>query len=116
MRHSILNSILFGSVLCVVSAAPADEVRLQGAGSTFVAPMMQRWVTEFQKIHPDAKIDYQSIGSGGGVKGFMDAQSISVRQTRHSTRKNWQRSGAARTLSKSRSLLVPLYPLITYRD
>jgi phosphate transport system substrate-binding protein len=48
------------------------EVRLQGAGSTFVAPMMQRWVSEYQKQHPEVKIDYQSIGSGGGVKAFLE--------------------------------------------
>ena len=51
------------------SVASAD-VRLQGAGSTFVAPMMQRWVSEYQKQHPEVKVDYQSIGSGGGVKAF----------------------------------------------
>jgi phosphate transport system substrate-binding protein len=47
-------------------------VRLQGAGSTFVTPMMQRWVTEYQKEHPGVEIDYQSIGSGGGVKAFTE--------------------------------------------
>jgi phosphate transport system substrate-binding protein len=54
-----------------VAVASAD-VRLQGAGSTFVNPMMQRWVSEYQKEHPAVKIDYQSIGSGGGIKGFID--------------------------------------------
>jgi phosphate transport system substrate-binding protein len=34
--------------------------------------MMQRWVTEYQKTHPEVQIDYQSIGSGGGVKGFLE--------------------------------------------
>jgi len=53
------------------SVAVAD-VRLQGAGSTFVAPMMQRWVSEYQKQHPEVKVDYQSIGSGGGVKAFLE--------------------------------------------
>jgi phosphate transport system substrate-binding protein len=48
------------------------EVRLQGAGATFPAPMYQRWVAEYQKSHPDAKIDYQSIGSGGGIKAFTE--------------------------------------------
>src|SRR6266567_5914889 len=48
------------------------EVRMQGAGSTFVAPIMQRWTTEYEKAHPDVKIDYQSIGSGGGVKGITE--------------------------------------------
>ena len=53
--------------------AASAETRLQGAGSTFVNPIMQRWVAEYQKLQPNVKIDYQSIGSGGGVKGFLDS-------------------------------------------
>jgi phosphate transport system substrate-binding protein len=48
------------------------EVRLQGAGATFPNPIYQRWVTEYQSLHPDVKIDYQSIGSGGGIKGITE--------------------------------------------
>lgn len=55
--------------LCV---SAQGQVRIQGAGSTFVAPIMQRWVTEYQKIDPSAQIDYQSIGSGGGIKSFIE--------------------------------------------
>jgi phosphate transport system substrate-binding protein len=51
------------------SVALAD-VRLQGAGATFPQPLYERWVGEFQKLHPDTKIDYQGIGSGGGIKGI----------------------------------------------
>src|SRR5207244_529158 len=64
---------LFGLMTFLFAGLPAQaEVRLQGAGSTFVTPMMQRWVTEYQRLHPDVQIDYQSIGSGGGVKGFIE--------------------------------------------
>jgi phosphate transport system substrate-binding protein len=55
-----------------VCTAANAEVRMQGAGSTFVAPLMQRWTTEYQGAHPEVKIDYQSIGSGGGVKGITE--------------------------------------------
>lgn len=48
------------------------EVRLQGAGATFPAPLYSRWVAEFQQSHPAVAIDYQSIGSGGGIKDFTD--------------------------------------------
>ena len=51
------------------SVASAD-VRLQGAGATFPQPLYERWVAEFQKLHPDIKIDYQGIGSGGGIKSI----------------------------------------------
>lgn len=54
-----------------VSVAAA-EVRLNGAGATFPDPLYQRWVTEYQKLNPDVKIDYQGIGSGGGIKGITE--------------------------------------------
>jgi phosphate transport system substrate-binding protein len=49
------------------------EVRIQGAGATFPAPFYFRLVAEYEKLHPDVKIDYQSIGSGGGIKAITDA-------------------------------------------
>lgn len=48
------------------------ETRIQGAGATFPAPLYERWVAEYQKVAPDVKIDYQAIGSGGGIKGITD--------------------------------------------
>ncbi len=54
-----------------VSAAQA-ETKLQGGGASFPAPIYQRWVTEYQKQHPDVKIDYQAIGSGGGIKNITE--------------------------------------------
>ncbi len=59
------------AAMLTCGAAMAD-VRLQGAGATFPNPLYQKWVTEFQKLHPDMKIDYQSIGSGGGIKGITE--------------------------------------------
>jgi phosphate transport system substrate-binding protein len=60
------------AVVSLSAAVAMGEVRLQGGGATFPNPIYQRWVTEFQKSHPDAKIDYQSIGSGGGIKGITE--------------------------------------------
>lgn len=54
------------------SLAHAD-VQLQGAGATFPAPLYNRLVAEYQKLHPDVKIDYQAIGSGGGIKAITDS-------------------------------------------
>ena len=47
---------------------PNAEVKLQGAGATFPNPLYQKWFSEYNKITPNAKFDYQSIGSGGGIK------------------------------------------------
>jgi phosphate transport system substrate-binding protein len=44
------------------------ETMLQGAGATFPNPLYQKWFAEYNKITPNAKFDYQSIGSGGGIK------------------------------------------------
>src|SRR5215469_17462549 len=47
-----------------------------GAGSTFIYPIMTRWIASFMSSHPGVQINYQSIGSGGGIqqlkKGLVD--------------------------------------------
>jgi phosphate transport system substrate-binding protein len=50
-------------------------VKLQGAGATFPNPLYQKWLSEFGKQHPNILIDYQSIGSGGGIKQIQ-AQTV----------------------------------------
>ena len=50
------------------SHSTGGEIRLQGAGATFPNPLYQKWLSEYGKLHPNIKIDYQSIGSGGGIK------------------------------------------------
>lgn len=59
-------------VALVMSSAAWAEVKLGGAGATFPAPLYKFWVAQFQKANPDVKIDYQSIGSGGGIKAITD--------------------------------------------
>ncbi|HEY7090827.1 MAG TPA: phosphate ABC transporter substrate-binding protein PstS [Tepidisphaeraceae bacterium] len=60
------------AVVVLGATVALGETRLQGGGATFPNPIYQRWVTEYQKAHPDVKIDYQSIGSGGGIKGITE--------------------------------------------
>ena len=50
------------------STSSSPSVSLQGAGATFPNPLYQKWLSEYGKLHPNVKIDYQSIGSGGGIK------------------------------------------------
>jgi phosphate transport system substrate-binding protein len=59
-------------VLSTTGSRVMADVELTGAGATFPNPIYQRWVSEYQKIHSDAKINYNSIGSGGGIKGITD--------------------------------------------
>ena len=43
---------------------------LTGAGATFPDPIYEQWFKDFQQVEPGAKINYQAIGSGGGVTQF----------------------------------------------
>jgi phosphate transport system substrate-binding protein len=59
--------------LAAVSAAAlavgvSAAVQINGAGATFPYPIYSKWFAEYQKLHPDVAINYQSIGSGGGVQ------------------------------------------------
>ena len=45
---------------------------INGAGATFPYPLYSKWFSEFGKANPDININYQSIGSGGGIRQFMD--------------------------------------------
>jgi phosphate transport system substrate-binding protein len=45
---------------------------LQGAGATFPYPLYSKWISEYNKKNPSVKIDYQSIGSGGGIKQITE--------------------------------------------
>ena len=47
-------------------------VKLQGAGATYPNPLYQKWISEYEKLQPSVKIDYQSIGSGGGQKQIRE--------------------------------------------
>ena len=54
------------------SGGPGGNVSLQGAGATFPNPLYQKWLSEYGKLHSNVKIDYQSIGSGGGIKQLKE--------------------------------------------
>jgi phosphate transport system substrate-binding protein len=57
------------------SGGSSGPISLQGAGATFPNPLYQKWVSEYDKAHANVKIDYQSIGSGGGIKQIQ-AQTV----------------------------------------
>jgi len=55
------------------SGGPAGgNVSLHGAGATFPNPLYQKWLSEYEKVHSNVRIDYQSIGSGGGIKQLKE--------------------------------------------
>jgi phosphate transport system substrate-binding protein len=55
--------------VCVLLAMPVvGQTTLNGAGATFPYPIYSKWFSEYHKIQPDVQINYQSIGSGGGIR------------------------------------------------
>ena len=68
LRHRILL-LLAGLAL----ALPAmGQIQLNGAGATFPYPMYSKWFSEYNKLHSDVQINYQSIGSGGGIRQVLN--------------------------------------------
>ena len=54
------------------SGGSNGTVSLHGAGATFPNPLYQKWLSEHEKVHSNVRIDYQSIGSGGGIKQLKE--------------------------------------------
>src|SRR5260370_18367752 len=55
-------------LVCVLLALPVvGQTTLTGAGATFPYPIYSKWFSEYHKSHSDVEINYQSIGSGGGI-------------------------------------------------
>jgi phosphate transport system substrate-binding protein len=50
----------------------AQTVQLNGAGATFPAPIYTKWFSEYHKLHPNVQINYQAIGSGGGIRQITE--------------------------------------------
>src|SRR5206468_7286487 len=50
------------------ASVAAQNVQINGAGATFPNPIYQKWFDEYHKLHPNVQINYQSIGSGGGIR------------------------------------------------
>jgi len=61
-----------GATTTSSGAATGGVVRLQGAGATFPNPLYQKWLSEYGKTNANAQIDYQSVGSGAGIKQIQE--------------------------------------------
>ncbi|MGC2324509.1 MAG: phosphate ABC transporter substrate-binding protein PstS [Terriglobales bacterium] len=55
-------------LLCLAVANAGWAQTLNGAGATFPYPMYSKWFNEYHNMHPGIQINYQSIGSGGGIR------------------------------------------------
>ena len=63
------------TAVLIATAATAQKVQINGAGATFPYPIYSKWFSEYNKMHPNVEINYQSIGSGGGIRQ-LSAQTV----------------------------------------
>ncbi len=68
----LLSPSYIGIFMPFGNSIATQRIELNGAGATFPFPLIDAWRVEYQKIKPDISINYQSIGSGGGVKQFTE--------------------------------------------
>ena len=68
-------------MLAVVAAAPGADAKIQinGAGATFPYPIYSKWFDEYHKKNGSIEINYQSIGSGGGIRQVSWEGAVRVR-------------------------------------
>lgn len=80
MSHRNLFAALLPAVAAIgllLGPAPAaakgeKAVDLEGAGATFPYPLYSKWISEYGQMHPQVRINYQSIGSGGGIRQITE--------------------------------------------
>jgi phosphate transport system substrate-binding protein len=67
-----MRKLLVFALFAVLAAAPAWAQNINAAGATFPYPIYSKWFDEYHKAHPNVQINYQSIGSGGGIRQLLD--------------------------------------------
>ena len=63
-----MKKTLVAVMLFVLAMSAAQAQKLTGAGATFPYPIYSKWFAEYSAAHPGVEINYQSIGSGGGIR------------------------------------------------
>ncbi len=63
-----MRKIVLLLVCVILPLAAFGQTTLNGAGATFPYPIYSKWFSEYRKVHSDVQINYQSIGSGGGIR------------------------------------------------
>jgi phosphate transport system substrate-binding protein len=71
----VIRRIVLMCVAVALALPALGQTTVNGAGATFPNPMYQKWFSEYHKAHPDVQFNYQSIGSGGGIRQVL-AQTV----------------------------------------
>jgi phosphate transport system substrate-binding protein len=82
LRRIAIALVVFALVACAPtekktapSSSSTSSSQINGAGATFPNPIYTKWFDDYRKLHPDVAINYQAIGSGGGIKQLV-AQTV----------------------------------------
>src|SRR5581483_4143537 len=70
MRES-RRSVPITATLAVIAGAFVQAASINGAGATFPYPIYSKWFAEYNRLHPDVRINYQSQGSGAGIQQLL---------------------------------------------
>ena len=72
-QKSWLGALLPALLITVLAAEPAHaQMLMNGAGATFPFPIYSKWFDEYAKVDPSVRVNYQSIGSGGGIRQITE--------------------------------------------
>ncbi len=96
------------------SSSANATTRLQGSGASFPAPFYKRLVAQYEKLEPKVQIDYQSIGSGGGIRAITDKTVDFCGSDAPMSKKELEAAGGAENLVEIPSCaggVVPTYNL-----
>lgn len=70
MKLKLSLSLGVAALAFAASPSTSSAQQLSGAGASFPAPLYQRWAVEYNKANPAVQVNYQSVGSGAGIKQF----------------------------------------------
>jgi phosphate transport system substrate-binding protein len=63
-----LLAVVTGVAALATSVTAQQTLQINGAGATFPNPIYSKWFSEYNKLHPNVQINYQSLGSGAGIR------------------------------------------------
>jgi phosphate transport system substrate-binding protein len=68
MTRTFLRIAAVAAFIALGAGVAAQTVQINGAGATFPYPIYSKWFAEYNRLHPEIRVNYQSIGSGGGIR------------------------------------------------
>jgi phosphate transport system substrate-binding protein len=72
-RAAAFTGALWMFAGAMLGPALAEGIELRGAGSTFAAPLYEKWIEAFRRLHPEIAVRYEAVGSGEGIARFRAA-------------------------------------------